>query len=174
MTRDYEGKEAVLVYDYIDSHIRYFDNMYAKRLRTYKKTGFTLWTGEEVTKQIVNAIYDSGNYVEVFERDLVEAEKKIVISSPEITLDKIERLIDLVKNRQEAGVSVVVITTYPDNVSYGSPVVCNELVEQLKLAGIIVKLKEEVEEHFAVIDDELVWHGGMNLLGKMPGIILCV
>lgn len=27
-------------------------------------------------------------------------------------------------------------------------------------------MKEEVIEHFAIIDDELVWHGGMNLLGK--------
>ena len=27
-------------------------------------------------------------------------------------------------------------------------------------------LKSEVSEHFAVIDDILVWHGGMNLLGK--------
>ena len=140
--------------------------MYAKRLRTYRKIGFSLWTGEDTTKQIANAIYDSGNYIEVFEQDLVEAEKKIVISSPEIILDKIERLIYLVKSRQEAGVSVVVITREPDNASYGSPDVCNELVVQLKIAGILVKLKEEVEEHFAVIDDELVWHGGMNLLGK--------
>ena len=23
-----------------------------------------------------------------------------------------------------------------------------------------------MNEHFALIDDELVWHGGMNLLGK--------
>ena len=27
-------------------------------------------------------------------------------------------------------------------------------------------LKDEVNEHFALIDEELVWHGGMNLLGK--------
>ena len=26
--------------------------------------------------------------------------------------------------------------------------------------------RTEVEECFAVIDDEIVWHGGMNLLGK--------
>ena len=26
--------------------------------------------------------------------------------------------------------------------------------------------RSEVEECFAVIDDEIVWHGGMNLLGK--------
>ena len=35
LNRDYVGKEAVYVYDYIDSHVRYFDKMYAKRLRTY-------------------------------------------------------------------------------------------------------------------------------------------
>ena len=36
----------------------------------------------------------------------------------------------------------------------------------MRESGILVITKEEVEEHFAVIDDELVWHGGMNLLGK--------
>ena len=29
-----------------------------------------------------------------------------------------------------------------------------------------VVVRDEVIEHFAVIDDVLVWHGGMNLLGK--------
>lgn len=32
--------------------------------------------------------------------------------------------------------------------------------------GINVITRTEVEECFAVIDDEIVWHGGMNLLGK--------
>lgn len=32
--------------------------------------------------------------------------------------------------------------------------------------AINIVTKEEVEERFAVIDEELVWHGGMNLLGK--------
>ena len=67
-------------------------------------------------------------------------------------------MIFLVKSTQEAGARIVVITTEPENVSYGSPDVCNELVEQLKFAGIIVKLKEEVEEHFAVIDDENIYN----------------
>ena len=33
-------------------------------------------------------------------------------------------------------------------------------------AGITVVEKEEIDEHFAVIDNQIVWHGGMNLLGK--------
>lgn len=36
----------------------------------------------------------------------------------------------------------------------------------MKTSGIQVVIKDEVDEHFAVIDEELVWHGGMNLLGK--------
>ena len=72
LNRDYEGKEAVFVYDYIDSHVKYFDRMYGKRLRTYKKMGFSLWSEETKTKQTINAIFDSGNYTEKFEQDLIE------------------------------------------------------------------------------------------------------
>ena len=36
----------------------------------------------------------------------------------------------------------------------------------MEKAEIQVILRDEVNEHFALIDDELVWHGGMNLLGK--------
>lgn len=167
LNRDYDGKEAVYVYDYIDAHVHYFNKMYGKRLKTYKKTGFSIWTGETQSKQIINAIYDSGNYTEKFEQDLVEAEKTIVISSPDICQDKVDRLLLLVKGGQENGVSVTVITTDPEDVIYGNADVCYELIREMQQAGIHVMTKAEVEERFAVIDDELVWHGGMNLLGKV-------
>lgn len=166
LNRDYKGKEAVYVYDYIDSHIRYFDNMYIKRLRTYKRTGFTLWTGNLHTKQNINAIYNSGNYTEKFEQDMIEADKSVVISSPDICQDKIERLLYLMKQRQEAGVKVRIIMRNPENIRYGNPEMLYELVAMMRLQGVEVYLKDEIEARFAVIDDELVWHGGVNLLGK--------
>ena len=154
------------MYDYIDAHMKKFNKMYGKRLRTYKKTGFSVWTGEQQDKQIVHAIFDSGNYMEKFEQDSVEAEKSIVISSPNIRQEKIDRLIDLVKERQEHGVSVTVITTDPEKVIYGNADMCYELIREMQKVAVNVVTKEEVEERFAVIDEELVWHGGMNLLGK--------
>ena len=161
-----EGKEAVYVYDYIDSHVRFFNKMYAKRLRTYKRIGFSIWTGDLHSKQTIHAIYDSGNYTEKFEQDIVEAEKMVVISSPDIRQNKIERFLSLVKDRQEAGVKITIITTDPEEVVYGSADVCYKLIGMMRQVGINVVIKTEVEERFAVIDDELVWHGGMNLLGK--------
>ena len=167
LNRDYKGKEAVYVYDYIDAHMRYFNKMYGKRLRTYKKTGFSIWMENTKSKQMINAIYDSGNYTEKFEQDIVEAEKTIVISSPDIRQDKVERLLLLVRKGQEKGVNVTVITTEPEEVIYGNADACCELIREMQQAGVTVVTKEEVGEHFAVIDDELVWHGGMNLLGKV-------
>ena len=166
LNRDYVGKEAVYVYDYIDSHVRYFDKMYAKRLRTYRKMGFSIWTQELQPKQIINAIFDSVNYTEKFEQDIVESEKMVVISSPDIRQDKIDRFLLLVKKRQEVGVKVTVITTDPEDITYGKSDVCYELIRAMQLVGINVITRTEVEEYFAVIDDEIVWHGGMNLLGK--------
>lgn len=124
LNRDYEGKKEVIVYDYIDSHIRVFDKMYAKRLRTYKRTGFELITNDVLEKQSVNAIYDSGSYMDVFEQDIVECGKQMIVSSPEITKNKVERFLYLVKARQEAGCKVTVITTEPQNIAYGSPEFC--------------------------------------------------
>ena len=166
LNRDYDGKKDVIVYDYVDSHIRDFDNMYAKRLRTYKRTGFQLITNHVLSKQTANAIYDSGNYMDIFERDLVEAEKRIIVSGPELTQDKVERFIYLVKLRQEAGVNVTVITLDPQNASHGSLEFIQNLIMEMQENGIHVIVKDEVIEHFAIIDDDLVWHGGMNLLGK--------
>ena len=166
LNRDYSGKEDVIIYDYIDSHIPAFDNMYSKRLRTYKRIGFQVVSGLDLQKQSVNAIFDSCNYMDVFERDLVESEQTVVISSPELIQSKIRRLVYLMKPRQEAGVKVTVITLDPDQNLYVSPDFHQELIETLQENGINVITKSELPEHFAVIDNELVWHGGMNLLGK--------
>lgn len=131
-----------------------------------KKTGYEPWISAAVGKQTTNSIYDSGNYSEKFERDITEADKNIVISSPDIQSDKVDRFIKITKSVQKRGVRITVITTEPDNVSYGNAAVCSELIHNMECVGIHVILKSEVSEHFAVIDDILVWHGGMNLLGK--------
>lgn len=164
--RDYMNKRDVIVYDYIDSHISVFKNMYAKRLRTYKRLGYSIVNNIILDKQNVNAIYDSGNYADIFEQDLVEANKRIIVSSPQITQDKIDRFIFITSTRLEAGCNITVITQNPDSTPFGTSWFYYDMINQLKDAGINVITKEEINECFALIDDDLVWHGGMNLLGK--------
>lgn len=92
-------------------------------------------TNHVLSRQTANAIYDSGNYMDVFERDIVEAEKEIIVSSPALTQDKTERFIYLVKSRQEAGITVTVITMEPQNICYGSSEFYQRLIQSMRERG---------------------------------------
>lgn len=164
--RAYEGKKNVVVYDYVDSHIRFFDRQYKNRLRTYKALGYKIVSDESISKQTANAIFDGRDYEETFYRDLVEADKEIVISSPRLSRYKVDRVISLVKPRQEAGINVTIITMDPEIVGYEDTIELMLLIDDIKRAGIFVRTTKAYEECYAVIDKDIVWHGGMNLLGK--------
>lgn len=140
--------------------------MYAKRLNLYKKIGFSVIGWATPEKQQANAIYDAGNYSDTFDQDIIEADKAIIISSPVLLREKVSRFLYIVRSRQEAGVKITVITTNPDRVLDSSSDYYMELINTMTNNGINVIPREEVLEHFAVIDDEIVWHGGVNLLGS--------
>lgn len=165
LNREYKNKEDVILYDYIDMHMKLFNNMHFKRLKTYKKVGFLI-RNDISNKQDVESIYDMNNYLEVFNRDLQESNSKIVISSPELIESKVNTFIGVVKDSQERGIDIKVITTSVDDISIGSvDSVMNSLM-LLRNIGIEVIENDDINECYAVIDDELIWYGRMNLLGK--------
>lgn len=166
LNRDYDGKTNVIVYDYVDSHIPMFDKMYAKRLKAYKQIGYEVCGGLKHEKQTTNAIFDSDNYQEVYKKDLLEAEKEIVISSPVISGSKVYELINLLRDKQTSGVMITIVTWEPDSYGYGDSAFWMSLHEEMRQAGFYIKTVEESYGHFAIIDQELIWYGNMNLLAK--------
>lgn len=166
LNRDYEGKKNVIIYDYVDNHIFVFDNMYHKRLKAYKSIGYNVCGTIDDEKQKVNAIYDIENYQETYQRDLIEADKEIIISSPAIGRKKVEEIIALLKPKQEQGVKVIVTTWEPDSYGYGDSSRWTELHGRMRAAGFELNLMSEHCERYVVIDREIVWYGSMNFLGK--------
>ena len=166
LNRDYDGKENVIVYDYVDSHIPKFDKMYAARLKAYKKIGYELCVNMDGEKQKANAIYDIENYAETYWKDLEEANSVVVVSSPRLNNQKVDRIINMLGKRRELGVKVTIVTWHPDAYKYGKDDVRMELMERLRKAGFEIRLVEESCEHYAVIDNEIVWYGSVNLLSK--------
>ena len=164
--RDFEGKEEVIIYDYVDSHIRILEKMYHKRLRAYKKIGYEICLALTDKKQGANAIYDNKSYQMIYEKDLLEANKNIIISSPGINEKKVKRLVALLQGRQESGVSIIVITlsaeSYPENRIEKTRQLINQLVE----VGIKVNQMAAMHEHYAIIDEDIIWYGSMNLLSS--------
>ncbi len=167
--RDYEGKEKVIIYDYVDSHIRVLEKMYHKRLRAYKKIGYELTNNLIQNKLDANAIFDTETYYKIYEQDLLRANSEVIISSPGLNEKKVTQFVRGMQRKQESGIKVTVITleatSYPENrVEKAS-----ELISYLKQAGVVVKLLPTMHEHFALIDKEIVWYGSMNLLSGEKG-----
>lgn len=164
--RDYDTKTEVIIYDYVDSHIRVLEKMYHKRLRTYKKIGYEICNNIIVEKQNANTIFDIDSYEKVYEKDLLEANKEIIISSPGLNHAKVDAFVKLIKHRQEDGVKLTVITLNPEEYPEEKIEDTKRLVEILKNCGVRIKLQEHMHEHFAIIDEEIVWYGSMNFLSR--------
>ena len=56
--RDYKTKTKVIIYDYVDSHIRVLEKMYHKRLRTYKKIGYEICNNLIIEKQLQDFMHE--------------------------------------------------------------------------------------------------------------------
>ena len=166
LNRDYDGKKSVIIYDYVDSHISMFDRMYHKRLKAYKQIGYDIFSATGTQKQTANAIFDIDNYADVYRNDLLTAEKEIIISSPAISGKKVHDMIHLLREKQEAGIKIVIVTWKPDCYGYGDSVYWQELQEQMRKAGFEMNLVEDYCEHYCIIDHQVVWYGSMNFLGK--------
>ena len=109
---------------------------------------------------------DIDTYSDTCWRDIEEVNHSVIVSSPRLNNDKVNRIISKLAGRQEVGVKVTIVTWHPDAYKYGRDDTRMELMERLRRAGFEIRLAEESCEHFAVIDGEIVWYGSMNLLSK--------
>ena len=66
------------------------------------------------------------------------------------------------------GLEITIITNDPDYnlFSDSDNNIILELIVRMRKAGMNVVPKNDTDQCFAVIDDEIIWYGGINLLGK--------
>ena len=66
----------------------------------------------------------------------------------------------------ESGVEVTVVSWMPDKIRFGSSNYRMQLLEEMRQSGFYLKSAEDNCEHFAIIDQEIVWYGNINLLAN--------
>ena len=72
----------------------------------------------------------------------------------------------MLKEKQMSGVQVTIVTWTPDTYGFGDAAYWMQLHEDMRKAGFYIKTAEESCERFAVVDQEVVWYGNINLLAK--------
>ena len=72
----------------------------------------------------------------------------------------------MLKEKQTFGVEVTIVTWEADAYGFGDASFWMQLHEDMRQAGFFLKTVEDSCENFAVIDQNIVWYGNINLLGK--------
>ncbi len=162
-----KGSEYVNLksFDYYDRMLPMQD--YLKQGSLGNQIGYSIYSHDANDKIAnTNSIFNMENYYETYSKDLLSARNEIIISSPAISGKKVHKLKDLLKETQENGVKIRIITWKPNLYGYGDPVYWVELQEEMRSFGFNVELVENYCEHYCIVDHEIVWYGSMNFLGK--------
>ena len=154
--REFEGKQDVQIYDYIDIRVPVCESMYRKRLKGYASIGYKIQNNEMFDNLFptTDLIYDGLNFVSPFISDLSQCKRSVVISCPKVRIGRqtqiAERLIDLAAN----GVEVALFTKEE-----------NDDTLHLQHQGISVITINHLSLHTAIIDKNKIWYGSVSILG---------
>lgn len=158
--RNYEGKQEVLIYDYVDIRVPMLERMYHKRLSGYAAIGYTI-RGDRSVPATENRIFSQEEYWDTFSVDIANAQRELLITSPYLHIAQVKRFLKLIP--EETHVTVVT----GDETSF-KPEVWEKVPNAVKLledAGAKVILQPKVYQRYAVIDKQILWYGGINFLG---------
>ena len=162
--RDYEGKADVVIYDYIDIHIRLFEVMYHKRLRTYRRMGYSLMSISNAQAPQAKCIYSAEEYEIHLEHDILNAATSVIFSVPRITSTRLQWLLSLIRSVQNRGVSVSIITIDPNSYTAERRHHATQRINLLKQKGIHTNTLPQLHERFVILDNSIVWYGDINPL----------
>ena len=73
----------------------------------------------------------------------------------------------MLSEKQLSGVEITIITLEPDLYRFGDAGYWMQLHEEMRQAGFYMKTVEDTCEHFAIVDQEIVWYGSINLLANI-------
>lgn len=153
--RDYDGKNEVRIFDYVDIHVPLCDSMYRKRLKGYASVGYGVpkpTDGNSVSKP--ELIYDGQTFSEPFRQDLLAAKHSIVISCQKIKYKYTPRLLYLLRNLMTNAIEIVV---WVKEQGYSD--------QELVAYDIGVQYDENLSVQCAIIDKSIVWYGSINFFG---------
>lgn len=166
--RDYEGKQHVVIYDYVDIHVRVLEKMYHKRLKTYRRMGYAVWTpfGNNEQQHAEKGVFSATEYEPYMERDFLEAASHLTICSPGVNHAQVQWFSGFIGSLLARRIHPVLYTLSPENYPEAARGNAATNIQCLQQLGVTVVSCQELHEHVVIIDRKIVWYGDINVLSR--------
>jgi phosphatidylserine/phosphatidylglycerophosphate/cardiolipin synthase-like enzyme len=111
-------------------------------------------------------LYDNKNFYKAFEKDLKDARHRVLIESPFITARRMNDLLPILRKLRRRGVGLVVNTRHPAEHDDAYQAQVETAIENLQDIGATVLFTGGHHRKLAIIDDEVLWEGSLNILSQ--------
>lgn len=157
--RNYEGKNEVLIYDYIDYQVPVLNRMYHKRLKGYAEIGYQVKQSDD-GKERPQMIYTENSYRKLFMEDLNYVKESIFICVPYISERKLNKMKALLIEKIQMGCTICFVILP----SIESKDAIDEVLKLINEIGATYILSERAQQKFAILDNRIVWYGSTNFM----------
>ncbi|WP_331553041.1 TOTE conflict system archaeo-eukaryotic primase domain-containing protein [Acetobacterium sp.] len=164
LNRDYEDKEDVYVYDYVDVHVGVLERMFQKRIKGYAAVGYKL-KAEDNIESAINCLFSAYDYSKQLESDITKANISVVIATPYLQKKKVLLWIDLLMKKYSDGIRVIIITKPVESYKETERSKIEEVTHSFFDKGFNIMFHKDLTQKFIVIDNQLIWYGSLNILG---------
>jgi hypothetical protein len=113
-----------------------------------------------------STLFDNNTFYRAFERDLRRARQSVIIESPFITNRRMEYLSPIFAKLRRKGVRIVVNTRDPKEHNEEYAVQAENAVAAMQDMGIKVLYTVKHHRKLAIIDEEVLWEGSLNILSQ--------
>lgn len=123
-------------------------------------------TSVSASELATSELYNQDKFYDAFSRDLSRAQRRVVIESPFITMRRLNALLPTLQRLRRKGVDIVV-NTKPfqehEQPLYDQAI---QAIVVLQDMGVTVLMTVGHHRKLAIIDDDILWEGSLNILSQ--------
>lgn len=113
-----------------------------------------------------STLLDQDNFYDTFVRDIVRAQREVIIESPFMSLKRLEYLLPTFRKLAKRNVRIVINTKPVDEQDMDYAWQIEECIAKLHEIGIEVLITGGHHRKLAIIDRQILYEGSLNILSQ--------
>lgn len=113
-----------------------------------------------------SGLYDQNSFYKAFVKDISAAKNRVVIESPFITNNRLNHLVPILEKLTRREVRVIVNTKPTEEHGVLLADMATNGIINLQDIGVTVLLTSGHHRKLAIIDDDILWEGSLNILSQ--------